>query len=113
MTNDAIDLLPCPWCGDTPSALEWPAGNGKWYSIECVECALEFSSSDLECLSKQWNTRAAPQITPEVRFRMVHAAVAACDELAKLDGEDWVPTKYIGAAVDAVLATLNIRVGRE
>lgn len=110
MTNDAIDLKDCPFCGGEAEIERY--GTPRMSTIyACQDCGCRLETGEEWGHGRQWNTRAAPQITPEVRFRMVHAAVAACDELAKLDGEDWVPTKYIGAAVDAVLATLNMRVG--
>lgn len=61
MEKSKIDLLPCPFCGETDFHLESFSGFGTDVVI-CRGCLATFSQQEITCeedLIKAWNTRAS------------------------------------------------------
>jgi Lar family restriction alleviation protein len=64
-----IDLLPCPFCGETDLQLESFSGFGEDVVI-CRSCLATFSQQEITCkedLIKAWNTRASGWIPCSVK----------------------------------------------
>ena len=114
MTDEAPELLPCPFCGGDGQE-KW-AHNGKAFCwIECADCGAKGAWARVGhdgSGARNWNTRAdlAPQITEE----MVERAVAAA--LPEMQRREAVMTdpmtldrmqaqRIVRAAIAAALAT--------
>lgn len=105
-TNDMPDLLPCPFCGASPEAMDWHGGPKAQIFIECPNgnyadedggCSVgpDVVGSDMEDAAARWNRRA---INPD--------ASGLAQTLVKIEAGK---TKLVEALekIDAILQTAN------
>ncbi len=105
MTNDAIDLKDCPFCGGEAEIEQY--GTPRMSTIyACQDCGCRLETGEEWGHGRQWNTRAAPQITPEVRERMIDVIQDAIEK-RRATGKDTLPVTLAVIAADAVLTILN------
>ena len=59
--DKAVDLLPCPFCGEAPKYKIWSDNN--YHCVGCESCGYEFDYlANVEEVIDAWNTRAAAKV---------------------------------------------------
>ena len=96
--EEAIRLLPCPWCG---SADIKPHGGSRW--LYCMSCKSEGPYSDNKAAAiAAWNRRAGGEREQRLEARS-KAFLQEFDEFMK--GADWYPD-YLAEVRNELLAAL-------
>ncbi len=58
-TVEAVELLPCPFCGEHAAVAETRAAGHTFYGVDCMGCGAQVHESDPQRAVMLWNNRRA------------------------------------------------------